>query len=385
MFTEIKCSSCSRLGYTNSVVYDLPRFLILRTRSNVDECVNFIDDIDQLVIRPTATHRQVEYNVQTAMIVLEEDHIVYLKKNSNGYSSYNESTNQFESLNNVTAEDTGLASRWTLFVYETADASCKDLLFQKTILDVTDLPSAVQPEDYLIETVNGLLRGYKNGVNVGFIKISADDMKVLLDKNGDINDLIIDAHLSITASNERVLAIPTYLIRQIIFKKVKNIPISWLNYDILLCPINQNHHWYIIIIDLKNKLILQLDSLLKRDLPRLANMNHILHVLNLQHYLNTQTEIDFANDWNLITFDDQLSMQQTDNHSCGVRLLVQAQAYVNRVQFINITEDKILLYRYQIAEALLRRGDPDSSGSSTTSVSLLSFLNSNTTHIHLIF
>ncbi|UJR13059.1 hypothetical protein I4U23_000085 [Adineta vaga] len=389
MVKEIKCSSCSHMGYTNGVLYDLPRFLIFKSHSDLEESIDLIHNVERLIIKPTFYHYGIEYNQGTVMLVHEEDNIVYLRKSPNGYTSYNESSNQFELLKDVTTVDTDLSSRWSILIYETADMAYKSFKLQNAALDRTHLPVDVEPEDVIIEVINGLLPSYKNGFTVDFIQIKLDDMNVLLEKDGDINDLIIDAYLSITASNapsdDKVMAVPSYLMRQIIFKKIKGLPKNWLNYDVLLCPINENHHWYIIIIDLKNKLMLQLDSLVTHNLPRLINMDRTLHMLNLQYVLKTQSGIDFTNEWKLITFDNDGSMHQRDSHSCGVRLLVQADAYVKKQQFVNIEEDKLLLYRYKIAETILRRGEPDSSGSSTTSVSISFFAFVHNTYLPIIY
>ncbi|CAF1043439.1 unnamed protein product [Adineta ricciae] len=324
------------------------------------------------MIKPTCYHRNIEYNAQTVMMVLEEDYIVYLRKNPNGYSSYNETTKQFELLKEVTAENTGLSCRWMVFVYETVDIVFPPFPMQKTTRHQTDLPPSLGPEDYIDEFVNDLLPIYEKGFLVGSIHIKLDDMTILLSPNGDINDLIIDAHLSITASsaasNNKVLAVPSYLIRQIILKKLRTIPISWLNFDILLCPINQNNHWYIIIIDRKKNLILELDSSVKHEMPRLTNMKRILHILHLQHFLKTHKGIDFENHWKLITFENEPTMQQTDSHSCGIHLLLQAEAYVKNFKFLQIQGDQLQQYRYRIAEALLRKGEPNKNSSSSGSL-----------------
>ncbi|CAF1437308.1 unnamed protein product [Adineta ricciae] len=232
---------------------------------------------------------------------------------------------------------------WMVFVYETVDIVFPPFPMQKTTQHQTDLPPSVGPEDYIDEFVNDLLPIYEKGFLVGSIHIKLDDMTVLLSPNGDINDLIIDAHLFITASstasNNKVLAVPSYLIRQIILKKLRTIPISWLNFDILLCPINQNNHWYIIIIDRKKNLILELDSSVKHDMPRLTNMKRILHILHLQHFLKTHKGIDFENNWKLITSENEPTMQQTDSHSCGIHLLLQAEAYVKNFKFLQMQGD----------------------------------------------
>jgi hypothetical protein len=222
---EIKCSSCERLGLTNVVLYDIPRFLILKTISNDSDCINLIDDIEQLFIRPSPSHPSFEYNVQTVLIVLEEDNIVYLRKTGMGYSSFNETSGDFELLNDVTSEHAGLASRWTIFIYESNDTVFEAPTLDKIHLDQNDLAATIEPEECTIDTVQGLLPSFKGPFKVSDIQIKLEHINTLLNKDGDINDIIIDGHLFITASNaspdHKVLAIPCYLASQIIDKQLK--------------------------------------------------------------------------------------------------------------------------------------------------------------------
>jgi hypothetical protein len=66
-------------------------------------------------------------------------------------------------------------------------------------------------------------------------------------------------------------------------------------------------------------------------------------------------DINFYNTWEIATPDENL--QQNDLYSCGVHMLIQAQAYVNNQKFVHITLDKTQLYRYKIAEDLLRKAE----------------------------
>ena len=72
-------------------------------------------------------------------------------------------------------------------------------------------------------------------------------------------------------------------------------PRTWLEHDLILCPINQKYHWYIVIIDIKQQLVVELNSLTSHDSPRAQNITRLLHVLNIQHYLKTGTDVDFGN------------------------------------------------------------------------------------------
>ena len=113
------------------------------------------------MFKPTSHHRIIEYKAQTTMMVLEEDYIVYLRKNSNGYSSYNEVSNQFELLKAVNAKNTGVSCRWMMFVYETTYIVFPPFSLQTTTRHETDLSSSAEPKDYMDETVNDLLPIYE--------------------------------------------------------------------------------------------------------------------------------------------------------------------------------------------------------------------------------
>jgi hypothetical protein len=82
----------------------------------------------------------------------------------------------------------------------------------------------------------------------------------------------------------------------------------------------------------------------------------LLHVLNIQHYFRNGTDIKFYNTWEIATPDENI--QQNDLHSCGVHILIQAEAYVNNQKFVHITPGKTQLYRYKIAEDLLQKAEP---------------------------
>ncbi|CAF4279642.1 unnamed protein product, partial [Rotaria sordida] len=226
MYEEIKCSSCNTSGLTNFVLYDIPRFLLLKTESVDRDCINLIDDIDQIRIRPSDTHLPFDYHAQTFLLVLEEDDVVYLRKTTNGYSSLNKTTGQFVELRDLSIYETGLASRWTIFVYETDEDVFYPSLIDKITFDQSSLAEGMEPDIWTIDTVQDLLPTFTDILKVGPIQIKKDDIKVLLDNDGNINDLIIDAHLFITATkapfHKRVLALETYTISEIIEKKLKH-------------------------------------------------------------------------------------------------------------------------------------------------------------------
>ncbi|CAF1327049.1 unnamed protein product [Rotaria sp. Silwood1] len=362
MYEEIKCSSCNSSGLTNFVLYDIPRYLLLKTESAGTDCIDLIHDMDQIRIRPSDTHLPFDYHVQTVLLVLDEDDIVYLRKTTNGYSSLNKTTGQFVELRDFSIDETGLASRWTIFVYETDEEVFYPPLIDKITFDQSTLAEAMEPDIWTIDTVQDLLPTFPDILKVGPIQIQKDDMKILLDNDGNINDLIIDAHLSITATtapfHKRVLALETHTISEIIEKKVKHIKKSWFDYDIILCPINQKRHWYLVIIDLERNLIIQYDSLPTHDIPRRQNLQHLIHMINIHHFLKNGTDIDFQNSWKLCEPSEDFDLYQNDQHSCGIYLLTQAKAYTNREQHKPIPQDEINLYRHQIAEELLRKAEP---------------------------
>ena len=208
MHEEVKCSSCNIAGLTNFILYDIPRFLLLKTKSADIDCTSLIDYIDQIRIRPSNMHLPFDYHVHTDLIVLEEDDIVYLRKTTNGYSSLNKTTGPFEELCHLSTYEAGLTSRWTIFVYET-------VFYPPSIDKITlDQSTLVEPDIWAIDTVQDLLPTFTDTLRIGPIQIKKDDIKLLLDNNGDINDLIMDAHLFITATTgpfqEGVLAVETH-------------------------------------------------------------------------------------------------------------------------------------------------------------------------------
>ncbi|CAF4666543.1 unnamed protein product, partial [Rotaria sp. Silwood2] len=240
-------------------------------------------------------------------------------------------------------------------------------LIDKITFDQSTLAESVEPDIWTIDTVQDLLPTSADILRVGPIQIKKDDIKLLLDNDGDINDLIIDAHLFITATtatfHKRILAMETHTVSEKIQKKIKHIKKSWFDYDIILCPINQKHHWYLVIIDLERNLIIQYDSLPTHDLPRRQNLQRLIHMINIHNFLKNRTDIDFQSAWKLSEPSEDFHLHQNDQHSCGVYLLTQAKAYINREQHQPIPQDEINLYRHQIAEEILRKAEPISDDS----------------------
>lgn len=195
-------------------------------------------------------------------------------------------------------------------------------------------------------------------------------MNILLDNNGNINDLIIDAHLCITAMksplDQRVLALSTHIVSEIIERRFRQIQNVWLNYDIILCPINQKNHWYLVIIDIGRKLIVQFDSLPTHDIRRMENNMFLMHYLNAQHFLRNGVDINFEKEWKFSMPSDDFKLYQEDNHSCGIYTLMNAKAYVLHEPMHAITSNNVQLYRHQIAEDILRRAEPVSDDDSSS-------------------
>ena len=232
----------------------------------------------------------------------------------------------------------------------------------KITLDQSTLAESMESDIWTTDTVQDLLPTFTDTLRVGPIQIKKDDIKLLLDNNGNINDLIIDAHLFITATTapfqERVLPVVIHVVSKIIEKRLKRITKSWFDYDIILCPVNLKHHWYLVIIDLERNLITQYDSLPTFDIPRRQNIQRLIHMINIHHVLKNETDIDFDKGWKLSEPSEGFHLHQNDQHSCGVYLLVQAKAYINREQLKPIPQDEINLYRHQIDEEILREAEP---------------------------
>jgi hypothetical protein len=334
-------------------------------------CIELINDVDNLSIRPTLNGPPIDYYAQTVLVVLEGDDILFLRKTFDGYTSSNKDSKRFEVLYDVTLQQTSLASKWIIFVYETNDTvfSLSDL--QKVSIDQTILDSRIEPDDAAMDVVQGLLPSFIRPFDVGLIRLIKEDINRLCNKDEYLNDMIINAYLYIIASastSNRIFAVPSYFVSKILRKTIDNIKCIWLSYDIILLPINENNHWYIVIFDIKEKLIIQLDSLLKHQISRSQNMIRLANYLNTQYILKTGTTMNSDGSWKLASPTDEKTLQQTDASSCGIHLLMQATSYVQKRKFVIINDANVQCYRYQIAETILRRAEPvsDDSGDSVS-------------------
>ena len=95
-----------------------------------------------------------------------------------------------------------------------------------------------------------------------------------------------------------------------------------------------------------------------------------VNYLNTQYILKTGNTMDYDGPWKLAIPTEEQSFQQTDASSCEIHLLMQAASYVQKRKFAIINDESVQFYRYQIAETILRRGEPVS-GDSSDSVSIL--------------
>jgi hypothetical protein len=323
-------------------------------------CIELIDDVDLLSIRPTPDSSPIDYFVQTVLVVLEGDDILYLRKTFDGYASFNKDNKKFEPLHDVTLQQTSLASKWIIFAYETNDTvfSLSDL--RKVSIDETILDSRIEPDDAAMDVVQGLLPTFIRPFDVGLVRLNKEDISRLCNKDGLLNDMIINAYLHIIASapaSNRIFAVSSYFVSKILRKMIDSIKCSWLSYDIILCPINDNNHWYIIIFNMKEKLIVQLDSLSKHQISRSENLIRLASYLNTQFILKTGNTMDYDGPWKLANPTDEKAFQQTDASSCGIHLLIQTASYVQKKKFAIINDENIQCYRYQIAETILRRAE----------------------------
>ena len=295
------------------------------------------------------------------MIVLEDDDVFYLRKTPTGFSYFNKASGQFELLNDFVAAQTGLAAKWIIFIFQTDTPVFALKELRKTLIDRTKLEPAVEPEVWSIATVQGLLPTFTRSFDVGPVVMQQTDIDLLLNNDGDLNDLVINGHLFISSTTThtdcKALAVQSYYVSQIIDNRLRRFEPSWLKHDMILCPINQNHHWYIVILDLKEKLVVELDSMASHDLNRSRNRERLLHVLDAQYYLENNNHLDIQNEWRLATPLADLRLQQDDQHSCGVHLLVQAHTYINKTQFSVIRKDNVRLHRFKLAEAILQKAE----------------------------
>ena len=225
VYTEIKCSSCRHSGLTRAVLYDIPQYLVLTHKSDDTECVELINEVDLLVIEPSLENSKIDYSPTTVFIVLDNNELFYLRKLGNGLSYYNKMVGQFEQLTDITAQQVRLSTSWVVFVYETQTDAFAIPVLKRTTLNHDNCRAAIEPDVWSIETVLGLIPSFKDAFEVGDAIMTTKEINIILNENGDLNDLIIDGYLSMIASivpsNIRVLAIPVYRISQMIEKRLK--------------------------------------------------------------------------------------------------------------------------------------------------------------------
>ena len=170
-YKEFQCSACRHVGLTETMIYDIPQYLLLKVMSNDGDCADLIDEVDSLVIQPLASQTTVEYNAQTAIIVLDDDEILYLRKSDGGYSCFDQSAGRFQMLRDLTTQQSGLASSWTVFVYETRAIAFDPPQLKTLSLDQTSLQPSKEPEECSVGTVQGLFPSYTRCLSVNYVEM----------------------------------------------------------------------------------------------------------------------------------------------------------------------------------------------------------------------
>ena len=188
------------------------------------------------------------------------------------------------------------------------------------------------------------------------MQIKKDDIRLLLDNDGDINDLIV--YLLITAItapfHKRVLEVETHIVSMIIEKTLKHIKKSWFQYDIILCPTSQKYHWHLVLTDVGQNFIIQYNTLSAHDTRCLHNLLCLVCMINIHYFLKNDTDVDFDKSQKHSESNKNFHLHQNDRHLCRVQLLIQAKAYTNGEKEKSVLQDRINLYRRQVVEDILR-------------------------------
>ena len=236
-YREIKCSSCRLPGLTRAIIYDVRRYLVMSHRSDDDECIQLIDEVDLLFIEPSNEHPKVDYTPNTVFFVLENGEVFYLRKIQDGFSYYNKVAGRFEKLIDISALDVKLSTNWMVFVYEVDNNTTSIPLLRKIIGNQQNLGPAIEADVLTIDTVQTILPSFKESFDVADVSMKKKEINTLLDDRGDLNDIIIDAYLSMIASTVQstntVLAVPCHQISAILTKRLKRFDLSWLAYDVI--------------------------------------------------------------------------------------------------------------------------------------------------------
>ena len=119
------------------------------------------------------------------------------------------------------------------------------------------------------------------------------------------------------------------------------------------------------------------------NLPKRQNIESLLKVLDLQQSFQTGIHADLAKDWHHAIPTEDFNLLQHDTHSCGVHLLLHADAYLQQREYSRITSKNIRIYRHQLVENILRKAIPldsdfnetVSNSSSSANCSTISFQN----------
>uniref|UniRef100_A0AC35FJE6 Ubiquitin-like protease family profile domain-containing protein n=1 Tax=Panagrolaimus sp. PS1159 TaxID=55785 RepID=A0AC35FJE6_9BILA len=188
-------------------------------------------------------------------------------------------------------------------------------------------------------------------------RIKGHDFKTL-EPYKYLNDIIINYYLELIvnrAKKDRLLP-KVYTFNSFFFNKYRKDKYdgikSWINdaifeYDYILIPIHHSVHWFIIIVDVKAKIIGSFDSLGRENLYHLENVRKILitHAEAIDDICNKDA------DWDI--FSDKSAPRQKNGFDCGVFACQYAQ-YITNQRLLDFQQSQMNYFRKRMQYELIK-------------------------------
>uniref|UniRef100_A0A914YJR7 Ubiquitin-like protease family profile domain-containing protein n=1 Tax=Panagrolaimus superbus TaxID=310955 RepID=A0A914YJR7_9BILA len=173
-----------------------------------------------------------------------------------------------------------------------------------------------------------------------------------LQKNTEIDDLIIDSYLELLADRFKALFVPVRHYKRLAESRGFDIVVKHLeadevtDFDYLVFPCNSKCHWSGVFLNFKTKRSYLFDS----GVETLSEASYA-NVFHCIEYVNTKLEWNF--DWKEWLEIGDVGAEQKDGTSCGIYFLFNVRRAMEGTFPIHITQEQIHVFRKLILYELL--------------------------------
>ncbi|XP_033729687.1 uncharacterized protein LOC117318866 [Pecten maximus] len=220
----------------------------------------------------------------------------------------------------------------------------------KDDMELSSVYATLNNTPYQTDSKSATFKIPKHQFSVGSVTLNPSDMQTLLPGKW-LNDQIIHAYLGLLNSNT------TYVLPSFIAVHWEAGNFNWIypqiplhRYYQVLVPICHQHHWFLLVAEMRTGIVTVLDPL-----PNSQRADRF--VGHWRKFMETRERVlkEAATRW---TLGRNKSSRQDDGSSCGVFLLMNADAVVSQNPPTVMRQCHVMAYRKHIIDQLLKFAKP---------------------------